>query len=257
MGFNRHFPREVVYSPRHFGGIGLQNLHCEQGISKVIHILNHIRTRTNTGRRHIINIETYQLLAGISTPILESTHPIPGTRNIWLSNLREFLHGLKCQLRLHQPWLLPPLRRNDIHLMDVVSTSTAWNDKEKEIFNTVRQYLQVTTLSELRSNDGKLFHYAAFGQLTSRQTLAIRDIYSTTLLWPTIPRSPLSAFRLWKRILQREFLHQPPLREWLYPATFQFHRWKYSLAHLIHNQTKLWIDNINHSYSVELNPKID
>ena len=129
LGFNQKFPREVAYSPRHFGGIGLRDLYCEQGIGHIKQILSHIRANNETGKRLSINIDQYQLLAGISQPILEQTHPIPGTRNVWLSHLRLFLRTINCQLRLYQPWTFPALRINDIHLMDVVSTSTNWPDQ--------------------------------------------------------------------------------------------------------------------------------
>ena len=80
----------------------------------------------------------------------------------------------------------PPLRENDIHLMDVISTSKSWTSLDKEIFNTVRQHLQVTTLAELRDNDGLLFHHAAFGQFDSNNILAIRTIFQSTLPWPSL-----------------------------------------------------------------------
>ena len=46
--------------------------------------------------------------------------------------------------------------------------------KELEIFNTVRQYMQVTTLAELRNNDGLTFHYGTFVEIdTDTQQLIL------------------------------------------------------------------------------------
>ena len=207
MGFNRSFPREVVYSSRHFGGLGLRNLYCEQGIGQVKFLLSHIRTNNETGKRMMINIEQYQLLSGLSTPILETTYPIPGTRNIWLSHVRSFLHSIHCQLRLHQPWLFPALRQNDIHLMDVIAPSTKWTNQEKEIFNTVRQYLNVTTLAKLRTNDGKHFHHGAFGQLDTSGDPAIYRIFRSKFDWPHLQRPTTCAMRKWQQMLINEFHH--------------------------------------------------
>ena len=109
MGFNRNFPREVVYASKRFGGIGLRDLHCEQGIGQIIHLVSHLRTRTPTSTYFHTLINNYQLLSGLSTPILETTHPIPGTRNNWLSHLCSFLHTINFKLRLFEPWVLPPL----------------------------------------------------------------------------------------------------------------------------------------------------
>ena len=99
MGFNCKFPREVVFAPKHFGGIGICHLYCEQGIGQLKQLVSHIRSGTNTGSRFLISIETYQLLAGLSSPILESTHEIPGTRNLWLTCIRKFLTAPSCQIK--------------------------------------------------------------------------------------------------------------------------------------------------------------
>ena len=137
LGFIQKFPREVAYSPRHFGGIGLRDLYCKQGIGHLKQVLNHIRANNKRGKRLLINIDQYQLLAGISTPVLEQTHTIPGTRNVWLSHLRLFLRTINCQLCLHQPWTFPALRTSDVHLMDVISISTTWTNHGNKIFNMV------------------------------------------------------------------------------------------------------------------------
>ena len=257
MGFNRKFPREVVYSPRHFGGIGLRDLYCEQGIGHVKFLLSHIRTNSETGKRMIINIDQYQLLAGISTPILETTYPIPGTRNIWLTQVRTFLHETNCQLRLYQPWTFPPLRVNDVHLMDIIAPSTTWSSEEKEIFNTVRQYLNVTTLAELRTNDGKHFHHGAFGQLTNAGYPEIFSIYRSKMDWPPLKRPSPRAMRKWQQMLTREFHHLPPLGQWLFPAIGDTNFWRYSLAHLINHQTVLWVDDFDTDFHFERNPFFD
>ncbi len=257
MGFNRKFPREVVYSPRHFGGIGLRDLYCEQGIGQIKFLISNIRANNDTGRRLLINIEQYQLLAGISQPILECTHPIPGTRNLWLTHLRTFLHSIDCQIRLHQPWTFPSLRLNDVHLMDVITTSSTWSNEEKTIFNTVRQYLHVTTLAELRTNDGRYFHHGAFGQTTPHGQPEIFSIFCSQLDWPSLQRPPDRAMRKWKQMLIREFRHLPPLGNWLSPAISQVNFWRYSLALLIGSNTQLWIHDFNTEFHTELNPHSD
>jgi hypothetical protein len=40
MGYNRHMPRAVVFSPTTLGGIGLLELYTEQGCSKIIIIIS-------------------------------------------------------------------------------------------------------------------------------------------------------------------------------------------------------------------------
>ena len=61
--------------------------------------------------------------------------------------------------------------------------------------------------------------------------------------------------RLWRRILTREFQHLPKLTTWSSTA-FLFNQWTYSLACLINNQTKLWVDTPDF-YRIEVNPHTD
>ena len=99
MGFNQNFPREAVYCPVSFGGLGLRHLYCEQGIGQVTKVLAHTRAQTKLGKLILTVIDWYQLLAGTSEHILIDTRPIPGTRNKWITSLREFLRKIKGKFR--------------------------------------------------------------------------------------------------------------------------------------------------------------
>ena len=52
-------------------------------------------------------------------------------------------------------------------------TSEDLTTLDLEKLNTVRQYLQVTTIAELLDNDGKHFHKGAFGALNTQNRLII------------------------------------------------------------------------------------
>jgi hypothetical protein len=39
LGYNRHFPRDVVYGPTQYGGLGIHRLSTEQGIAHTKHLL--------------------------------------------------------------------------------------------------------------------------------------------------------------------------------------------------------------------------
>ena len=141
--------------------------------------------------------------------------------------------------------------------MDVISTSTTWSNDEKAVFNTVRQYLNVTTLAELRTNDGRYFHHGAFGQLTPSGQPEIFSIFRSKLDWPSLHRPSDRAMRKWKQMLTREFHHLPTLGNWICPVISQVNFWRYSIAHLIGPNTKLWIDDFNTKFHTELNPHSD
>ena len=173
LGYNRHFPSEVVYAPRWFGGIGLRHLYCEQGIGKTQRLLAHIRSQSKLGRIFLTNIDWYQQLSGLPKPILTDTSYIPGTRNQWLTSLRIFLHETRSHIQLEDEWCHPPLRINDIHIMSLVQHADL-NDIDKERLNVVRQYLKVTTIAELFNNDGKTFHRGAFAEIDNSGNLLLR-----------------------------------------------------------------------------------
>jgi hypothetical protein len=58
LGFNRHTPSAIVYAPRHFEGIGLRDLHTEQGLAHLLFVNTsgilhgHSRIDNPTIRRH-------------------------------------------------------------------------------------------------------------------------------------------------------------------------------------------------------------
>jgi hypothetical protein len=67
LGYNRHMPRAVVFATKSRGGLGILNLPTEQGTSQVQLIIVHLRARTYLYDTIIILLETFQLLAGLST----------------------------------------------------------------------------------------------------------------------------------------------------------------------------------------------
>ena len=81
MGYNKNMPKAVVYAPSTHGGLGFKHLHTEQGLQKVLQVLKHLRTRTTLGKLMETTIKAYQIQAGIPSPILEDTVPLP-----WMPN---------------------------------------------------------------------------------------------------------------------------------------------------------------------------
>jgi len=77
MGYNQNMPKAVVYAPSTHGGIGMKNLHTEQGLAKVLQVLKHIQAKTTLGTLLTITIQAYQLQAGISRNVLEDSTPLP------------------------------------------------------------------------------------------------------------------------------------------------------------------------------------
>jgi len=62
-------------------------------------------------------IKVYQIQAGIPTPVLEYTTPLPWTPQHWIANLQESLHNIQGQIVLESPWTILALQQNDTHIM--------------------------------------------------------------------------------------------------------------------------------------------
>ena len=61
MGFNRHFPREVVFGPSIMGGLDLRDLSIEQGISGIMTLMEHLYNQTETGKMIRIALANLQM----------------------------------------------------------------------------------------------------------------------------------------------------------------------------------------------------
>jgi len=108
MGYPRTFPRAITYAASNRGGLGYRHLGHEQGVQKCLQILKHMRAHTTIGRAYETTIHHYQLMSGLSHPILEDTRPIPWSTSRWLDQLQQFLHGINGKLILDNPWRPAP-----------------------------------------------------------------------------------------------------------------------------------------------------
>jgi hypothetical protein len=91
-GFNRNTAHRVVFGPSFHGGLGFRDLFIEQGVSQVLLLLRHLRADSPQGKLFRIAIDWWQLVMGVSYPLLE--HPAPILLHQaphWLSALRQFL----------------------------------------------------------------------------------------------------------------------------------------------------------------------
>ena len=69
-GYNRNFPRTVVYGPCRYGGFGWETCASVQILEKLKFFFTHMRRQDKLGQLLRILIETVQLQSGLSEPIL-------------------------------------------------------------------------------------------------------------------------------------------------------------------------------------------
>jgi len=104
MGYSQNMLGSVVYAPESVGRLGFCHLGFKQGVQQVLHILWHLHANTTNGNLYSIMIDSYQIFAGISQPILQDARPLPWLLHRWISSVRDFLYLTGNSIHLSGPW---------------------------------------------------------------------------------------------------------------------------------------------------------
>jgi hypothetical protein len=249
MGFNRHFPRAVVYAPKHCGGLGLKHLAVEQGVAHVTSIMAQIRANTQLGQMFMVLIEAFQVSSGLITPVLEDTRPIRYLDSPWINTLRDFLHMTSASILIPQLPQLYPLREHDRSIMDIAlrhNFSTATLDD----INRCRMFLQVTTIAEITNSEGNAILSEAFHGSTDENNNPLLWKHSKTLItWPRQPQPDAPTWKKWQKCLRtilqkntRKYILENKLGLWL-PSCTQYRTWTYyhdTEGKIFHHNSDLW-----------------
>lgn len=153
-----------------------------------------------------------QLLVGSDSPFLNLKFLLYAKwiEHSWLTSLWQCTSRTGFVLKIKRAWTSPLKRLNDRMLMDYF-LSLKFKPSELQTLNKWRIYLQVLTLSDIVSADGKFFIPMVLNgiQLVDRKS---------SLDWPVQQCPPQQAWRLWASALQH--LHQgshllKPLMSWI------------------------------------------
>jgi hypothetical protein len=153
LGFNPHMPRLVVHASIQFGGVGLLDLYTEQGCSKIILVLSHLRYQQYLFKPLIALIESYIVLSGIMVSPLLNKQSVTYASSAWMNTLCSFLHKHSIKIFIPSLQTLNTMRRFDQPIMNQQTISSLSNS-EAEMINSCRLYLQVNTLSEITNHVG-------------------------------------------------------------------------------------------------------
>jgi len=105
LGYPRMFPRSMVYAAISRGGMGFWHLGYEQGVQKCLQLVKQMRAGTSMGKVSKIILEHYQLMAGLSTPVLENTQRLLWSNSTWIDTVRQYLHEINGKIIMDNPWL--------------------------------------------------------------------------------------------------------------------------------------------------------
>ena len=115
----------------------------------------------------------------------------------WITNTLQMMEDFDVVLT-HDIKPLQKWKIDDTFIMQEISGGT-FTPQEMQQINQVRQYLQVTTLADISSYDGKKLTKDTL--MGNKQTSCSSKKYN----WPRIPKPPRSYLKLWKKAIIHHF----------------------------------------------------
>lgn len=211
-GYNRNFPRRVVFGPVKYGGMAWETCASLQITEKVKFFLTHVRRNDKLGKLLQIVTETIQLQSGIIEPVLATK--IKWTKWVeptWLGNLKEGLDQIDGELHTVFHTLKSP-RQYDRSLMEIFES---WNLTDKELcsLNRCRIYLKVLYVSDIADFTGiKIMPEA----------VQVRNFRSSIYKWSRQVRPFLTDRKVWMKCLKRLCIYDnvliTTLGRWMCPT---------------------------------------
>ena len=157
LGVNRNIPTVMRYAPLRFGGLNLPSPAIEQGIQQLRLLLEHGSEDTLSGKLLRISLEQMQLEVGE----LESVLSLPYKRfhhlatDVWIKHVWRFCSESGVKLVWNTAVLPLPLREWDSAIMAKCRAVGIRCPKQQRRINRVRCSLQVITLADITTADGR------------------------------------------------------------------------------------------------------
>ena len=213
LGYNRHFPRAVVYGSRHFGGLGLKHLYVIQGVKHITNFIKYYRCNNNIGKLLSISLRWLHLISGLSYCPLY--HPSPNLHHIqdkWFSTTIRFLYETNGSIETIERIHIFN-RQNDSSLIeDFLLLEPSRTDPI--LLNQCRLFLHVTTLSDIATIDGTCIRRNCWEGATPN---------SSPFLWPKQGTPSAKAWRVWRLYISQCYLandlHHHPRQQHLHLQT--------------------------------------
>ena len=148
MGFNRNFPRELVFSTKEYQGLGVQHLFTLQSIEHLKNVIAHQLHPDLTTELHDGTFESLYLQIGLGKEFLNCALPgvdreLPRTIATCIQQFC-YSYGVSIEHDID----VPLLREGDQFLMPLFQHPN-FSDEERYIINKCRIYLRILTIAEM------------------------------------------------------------------------------------------------------------
>jgi hypothetical protein len=156
LHLNRHTPHAILFAGSRYGGLNLPELYTDQGISQIQYLVGHLHLEDGIGLQILCLISHTQLHVSsakhlFNLPFSAYSKWIDHT---WITSVWQFLAAIVATLNVQKHWVPPLPRMGDRMLMDIALDLGLPPVSLRKI-NNCRLYLQVLTVSDISTADGR------------------------------------------------------------------------------------------------------
>jgi hypothetical protein len=200
LGHSSKTPTAIRHGPLEMGGLALIDLRTEVGIYQIQYMRNAVYSDTEPGKLITMSLMYSQLESGISEPLLEHPHiHLPYLTPTWTMSLRQYLYQHNITITLTDQYKVSLKGPGDSCIM-VRQLLLPYTTSQQTDINLVRLHLQITTLSDMATNDDtNACPYHITGQRRPQQVI-------NNNTWPRQEHITKSQTRLWTRYIAASFL---------------------------------------------------
>ena len=210
-GIVRTISQAIVYGPLKYQGLGIHDLYVTQGIAHIEKLINHAySTRDPTGQLLRASAQHLLLELGTGSKLFDHDFRILGTvaTRSWMTHTWQFFSEFGINLESTLPTLALQCPA-DQFLMDAFQSHYR---KGLAKLNRCRMYLNVCTLAEITTADGKYITKAAWNGEKA-------TVPTNHCCWPTQHRPTQYIWQLFQAALVSAFGVNPITRELPQPLT--------------------------------------
>jgi hypothetical protein len=153
-GICRFFPRDIVYVPTKFQGLGLKNIYITMGHLRIDLIASEGNANSTTGGLVRTSIEATKLELGLSSSVFESDFKKFGklATECWITHSWKFMEEFNITMIEDTP----PLALRRVGDKFIIESFNRHRFKGKQLvrLNRCRLFLQVMTLADISTEDG-------------------------------------------------------------------------------------------------------
>ena len=227
VGIIRTADKTMVRAPETIGGFGIKDTYTKQFTAHIQYLIDHGASTTETGQLIRVAGEGVLLESGLGGNLFDiKPSQCSWLGHNWITNTLEMIEYFQIELKNDIPELTK-WRTNDTFIMDEVNKGI-WSKTELLHINTVRQYMQVTTLSDICTYRGdEILKNTLSG--TKHPSCS-----SSKYNWPRVPKPPQSYIKIWCQAIRKAFTStrskvkdQFTLQRWT-SSSRRMHKWWYN-----------------------------